>query len=210
MKRTLYLARRTLHGLVSRRGVFDYIHRTHGWGGESLSGAASSLEQTRAIRAALPELIHRTGTQVLLDIPCGDCHWIRQVDLPLRHYIGADIVEALIHANRQHWPGPQRSFVVRDLVEDPLPQADLVLCRDCLIHLSLRLARRALDNIRRSGARYLLATTFPGARNRPIVTGQWRPLDLCQPPFDLPAPEQMINEAHPTFPNKAMGLWRLS
>ena len=209
LERTLYFARRTLHGLVSRRRVFDYIYHAHGWGGESVSGAASSMERTQAIRAALPEVIRATGARVMLDIPCGDCHWIRQVALPVERYIGADIVEALIEGNRRQWAGPGRSFVVCDLVEDPLPEADLVLCRDCLIHLSLRLARRALENVRRSGARYLLATTFVGARNRPIVTGQWRPLDLCRAPFDLPAPEGLINEAHPEFPNKALGLWRL-
>jgi hypothetical protein len=50
---------------------------------------------------------------------------------------------------------------VLDLVRDPLPRADAVLCRDCLIHLSLEEGRRAPENIRRSGAAYLLGNHVP-------------------------------------------------
>ncbi|MFP4144418.1 MAG: class I SAM-dependent methyltransferase [Phycisphaeraceae bacterium] len=208
--RARYLFFRTLHGLVSRRHAFNYIYRTRGWRGESVSGAASSLQRTAAVREALPAILQKTRSRSLLDIPCGDCHWIRHVPLKLDRYIGGDIVTPLVEQNRHAWPGPDREFRVLDLVTDPLPQADLVFCRDCLIHLSLRDGRAALDNIRRSGSRYLLTTTFPGAANKPIITGQWRPIDLTRPPFNLPEPDQLISERHPDFPAKSLGLWHLA
>ena len=69
-------------------------------------------------------------------------------------YIGADIVEALPRENEKRFGGPQsnRRFVHLDLTRDPLPRADAVLCRDCLVHLSFEHIFRAIDNIRGSGA----------------------------------------------------------
>ena len=36
----------------------------------------------------------------------------------------------------------------------------MILCRDCLVHLTFDDARAALQNLRRSGSKYLLTTTF--------------------------------------------------
>ena len=42
--------------------------------------------------------------------------------------------------------------------------------------------------------------------------GRWRPLNLCRPPYGLPAPERLLDEqftADPRYRDKALGLWRL-
>jgi hypothetical protein len=59
-----------------------------------------------------------------------------------------------------------------------------------------------------------LTTTFPGcASNEDIVTGDWRPLNLQLAPFNLPAPDLLINEqcteGGNLFADKSLGLWRL-
>jgi hypothetical protein len=94
-----------------------------------------------------------------------------------------------------------------------LPRADLVLCRDCLVHLSYAHTLCALNNIRASGSKYLLTTTYSGRdRNSDVPTGSWRPIDLQLPPFQLPAPIRLIDEECPLegFRDKRLGLWRVA
>ena len=105
------------------------------------------------------------------------------------------MVPAVVEAAAAAHGGPTREYRVGDLIRDPLPQADLVLCRDCLVHLPLAEGMEALANIRRSGATWLLATTFPTREANPdIRMGRWRPLNLCRPPFSLPEPDQLVSE----------------
>jgi hypothetical protein len=105
------------------------------------------------------------------------------------HYVGADIVEAIVARNLERHAGPGRRFVRLDFVVDPLPACDLVLCRDALVHLPWRDIHAALGNFVATGARWLLATHFPWlARdfNQDIQPGQWRPLNLAAPPLSWP------------------------
>ena len=214
-------ARRAFHyvdGLLRLKGrdpeaVFSAIFRTNGWRSkDSASGTGSDLTQTRVLRDRLPPLLRELGVRSMLDVPSGDFAWMRHVDLGV-DYTGADIVREIVERNQREFGGAHRRFVHLDLITGPLPRADLVFCRDCLVHLSHPDALRALDNIRVSGARYLMATTFPGAPNEDIVTGQWRPIDLVLQPFNLPDPLHLIYEEC-TEPSewsrfKAMGVWRL-
>lgn len=179
---------------------------------ESLSGPGSDLAQTEVVRRLLPSLVKDLGCKTLLDVPCGDFYWMRLVDLNV-DYIGADVVDELILQNQRAYGNDRRKFVQRDVLEDSLPAADLVLCRDCLVHFSNADVARALANIRRSGATWLLATTFVGRdRNDDIPTGKWRAVNLQQAPFGLPPPVQLIDEMHPSaeFEDKHLGLWRVA
>ena len=54
----------------------------------------------------------------------------------------------------------RRQFLQMDVTIDPLPHADLILCRDCLVHLSYSNIARALANMKRSGARWIFTTHF--------------------------------------------------
>lgn len=171
-----------------------------------------------ALQVELPGLLRRFGIRRLLDIPCGDFNWMKEVELELEWYIGADLVEELIGQNAARFSGSAggsvRRFVRLDLTRDPLPEADLVLCRDCLVHFSSADIARAIGNLRRSGSRYLLATTFTGRRpHRDIVTGDWRPLNFERPPFRFPAPIATLDEKCQAeggrYADKRLALWRV-
>ena len=98
-------------------------------------------------------------------------------------------------------------------MKDSLPAADVILCRDCLVHLSFDDVQAAFENMTKSDAKWLLATNFPDVkRNDDIVTGQWRPINLMLPPFNLPSPSHVINEncLEMEFKNKTLGLWSLA
>nr|WP_244199897.1 class I SAM-dependent methyltransferase [Amycolatopsis thailandensis] len=195
---------------------FTYIFRSRLWTSSSVSGPGSESVQTQGLREQLPALLERFGVRTLLDLPCGDFGWLSEVDLDLDRYIGADIVTDLVEANAARFrDDPVREFRTLDLTGDPLPAADLVLCRDCLVHLSFADIERALSNLRRSGSRYLLTTTFTelGANND-IVTGDWRPLNLCREPFGFPEPLAVLvegcTEEGGAYADKSLGLWEIA
>jgi hypothetical protein len=207
-----HAAARTARRLRGFDRVFRRIKARNAWGGgESVSGPGSALEQTATIRAAIPQLLAELGCRIMLDAPCGDFHWLSQMALPAEYW-GCDIVEGLIARNTAKYGSPRVRFFRADISRDPLPRADLILCRDCLVHLPDEVVHRVLENFVRSGSRYLLTTTFPdheAASN--IAAGEWRPLNLQQSPFNLTAPLRLINE-HCTegggaWRDKSLGLW---
>jgi hypothetical protein len=196
--------------------VFARIYRQNAWcGEESASGSGSSLAATAAVRRELPLLLARLGCASLLDAPCGDFWWLKDSPLPIASYCGVDIVPAVVAGNRARHAAPGRTFLCLDVRRDPLPPADLVLSRDLLVHLSFRDAWSTLANFRRSGAAWLLTTTFARQlQNRDAVTGEWRPLNLERPPFDLPPPLALLDEQCPEADGrglaKSLGLWRVA
>lgn len=192
--------------------AFRKAFRTNHWGGTSRSGPGSTTSQTARIAEALPELCERLEVRQLLDVPCGDFSWMAELHLPNVSYIGGDLLPELVEQNRHLHGGERRTFVEIDVTASPLPAADLMLCRDCLVHLSHAEVLSALRNVARSELRWLLATTFPlEPKNVDIVTGDWRPIDLTKPPFELPEPDELLNERCTeqagAFADKSLGLW---
>src|SRR5690348_12469744 len=122
----------------SRENIFRDIYAQNLWGDqESVSGPGSNLERTSAFRAELPPLLKAIGVRTLLDAPCGDYNWMREVELEVERYIGVDIVPELIEQNQRQYETATRSFLHRDLVLDRMPRADAILCRDGLVHFPL-------------------------------------------------------------------------
>lgn len=196
--------------------VFREAIAENKWGfNDSASGGGSDLRQTEAIRERLPALWSAFDIAIMLDLPCGDFFWMKHVSMEGLQYIGADILPELIENNNELYRRPNISFRALNLLEDPLPRVDLVLCRDCLVHFSYRHIEAALRNICDSGSTYLLTTTFPERqRNHDIATGQFRPINLQAPPVSLPEPVLMITEgcteSDGNFRDKSLGLWRVS
>lgn len=195
---------------------FARIYQTNLWSdGESRSGAGSSLDATARLRAELPPLLRRLNARRLLDVPCGDFNWMSQVDLSGIDYTGGDIVESMIEANRERYESPARRFMRVDLTSGPLPDADVILCRDCLVHFSFDNIIAAFRAMKASGAQYLLTTTFLDRQvNEDIVDGDWRPINLVESPFLLPAPQSVIledcMEEGGAYADKALAVWRVS
>ena len=176
----------------SSASIFAEIYDKKLWGdGESLSGVGSDLDQTAAIRRALPVLLKQIGARIMIDAPCGDFHWMKETQLELDRYIGLDIVPEVISRNQQLYANSVHEFRTLSITQEPLPNGDVIFCRDCLVHLSYSDIAKAMHNFRKSGAAYLLTTTFTELRkNRDIVTGEWRPLNLENPPWNFPKPSR--------------------
>jgi SAM-dependent methyltransferase len=210
-----FLRERLLAGLLRRRRFVTYYAANYWRGEESRSGRGSSLVQTQALRQALPDLLRTLGVRSLLDVPCGDFHWMKRVPLDGIAYTGADIVPALVADLRARHGGTGRRFMLLDLVATTPPPADLLLCRDLLVHLSFAEIEPVLRNIRRSGATWLLTTTFPNRpSNQELLGCDWRPLNLQAPPFGFPPPLRLIDERCSEdggqYADKSLGLWRVA
>jgi len=131
-----------------------------------------------------------------------------QLDLDL--YTGGDLVASVVEANRKRFEGGSRHFRVIDLCTDSLPRADLLLCRDALIHFSNQDIWRALDNIIASDVDYLATTTFPATEhNVDQVTGmRWRHLNLEAAPFHLPPARRSLTDSH-NRADQVLSVWRV-
>jgi len=102
-----------------------------------------------------------------------------------------------------------------DLTRDPLPDADVLLCRDCLVHLSYANIHAVFANLARSGIQYVLMTSFPGrGDNQDIEDGDWRPLDFEASPFNFPLPVLTIveecEEESGAYSDKSLCAWRVA
>lgn len=183
--------RKAILSLDSPEQRFTKIYNSNHWNSaESRSGEGSTLENTAVLRAALPVLFERHGIKRFLDVPCGDFNWMQAVveetDID---YIGGDIVRSLVEKNEQEFGSVRVRFQHLDLTSDPLPQADILMCRDCLIHLSFSDISKVLQNFLRSDVRYFFVSSNGGPEestpeNRDIPTGDMRPLRLFSHPLN--------------------------
>jgi len=201
--------------MTDTEAVFTKIFDENSWKGKVRSGPGSTLAVTELARAGLSAAFEDLNIRSLCDAPCGDGTWIFEVTSALDHYYGVDIVQELIDNNRQRELPDNHDFLHADITQDPLPKADAILCRDCLVHLSLDLAQQALSNFVASGATYLITTTFPTVPlNTEARVGTWRPLNLERAPFLLPPPIRLIRERAPNpddkYNDKSLGIWDLS
>jgi hypothetical protein len=196
---------------------FRRIHDINLWGAPvSASGLGSEMDATAVLRAELPRLFEKLGITSLLDAPCGDAGWINSTNLRVR-LIGVDIVPSLIERLQARAAAGEikGKYVLADITRDPLPRCDAILCRDALVHLSCANIERAVANFQRSGAGWLIATTFPEWQtNRDCEDGDWRALNFERAPFHWGPPVELVNEncleAGGGWRDKSLGVWRLA
>lgn len=199
--------------LFSIKETFEQIHQTNHWSGaQSVSGQGSEPNQTAFISSQLPLLLDRFHIQTMIDAPCGDFNWMEKIPLPLMDYIGIDIVPEVVEKNQHRYSMAGRRFICSDITAHPFPAADLLFCRDCLVHLSFNAIGHFFKNLLNSKIQYLMITTFPDrSENRDITTGDWRPLNFEAPPFHFPTPIAIINEgcteANGKFADKSLAIW---
>ena len=199
---------------MSKEIFTEYYNKNLWHGKESLSGPGSDYEQTKYLIPELEILFKDLKIKTMLDIPCGDFNWMKRIDLSKIKYIGGDIVEKMIYKNSQKYQSKNISFKIIDIINDRLPKVDLIMVRDCFVHLSNNDIIKALDNIKNSKSKYLLTTNFmwknPKA-NRDIKAGDWRRLHLESEPFNFPFPKQIIIEGNIQSHDrdKTMSLWEI-
>ena len=106
------------------------------------AGPAPGASRSSTRPACSEKALLKNDITSVVDVGCGDLCWLRTDrlsadDLEGIRYVGLDISEAAVDANRRTFPDLE--FELYDLGRDPLPMhADLVLCFDVLIHQTSR------------------------------------------------------------------------
>jgi hypothetical protein len=118
-------------------------------------------------------------------------------------------------ANNEKYGNHMIKFEAKDISNDRLSQCDLILCRDCLVHLTYKDALKVIKNFKNSGAKYLLTTSFIGRpNNQDLGKHIWRTLNLSLAPFNFSEPLLVINEncteGNNMFSDKSLVLYDLS
>ena len=210
---------RGLQGNSKQVTKFSSIFRNNLFhGDESISGTGSSRQVTSNLVKELPKLLSDLKIYSLLDVPCADFNWMKEIDFSNQSYFGSDIVPELINKLNLNYGTINKKFTEINLINEVPPKVDLIFCRDLLVHLNTKQIRAVISNIKLSESRYLLTTNFGEKRiykDLPIISRAvgWRPICLTNEPFNFPTPIRIIDELYyedsGAFSDKSLGLWKI-
>ncbi len=194
------------------KDIFTKIYFSNEWCGETPSGPGSSIQYTENLRAQLPIIFKKYNIKTIFDAPCGDLNWMKLILAQNSeiNYIGADIVEEIVKRNTEQYSKNNINFVELDIIKDPLPQADLMICRDCLFHLSVSDVQKFIKNFIKSNISYLLTTCHfdVDVINADISPGSFTFLNLMEPPYNFSKlPLYTIDDWIEPWPKRRMHLW---
>jgi hypothetical protein len=179
--------------LTNAEDKFNKIYEFQLWGkGAGLySGSGSAPEKNLNLRNKLVEIVKEYNIKSILDGACGDFYWMNLVlpKLNLDKYTGGDVASYIIKQNKKNYNYNNVEFVHMDITKDKLPDADLMIVRHALGGLSYNDIKLFLSNFHASNIKYLLISTTNRSpryfKNKDIVTGQWRGVNLFDPPFNF-------------------------
>ena len=136
--------------------VSKYEKGWHGGLPETPCGFGSKLSETKAQRQWIPEIIGKYGIKTIADIGAGDLNWIVHTDLGGAEYTPYDLV-------------PRRKDVIAfDLLHEVPPRVDMIMCLWVLNHLPYDHCKKAIENLKASGSKFLMMTDRPKWReNQP-------------------------------------------
>lgn len=189
-----------------REAKFERIYKTKDWGvfGETLSGRGSSTAFVAKTIEYIKRIIVEREIESIVDI-CGDMAWQGGFlnSFPDVKYLGVDISETCLARIDKSLFGENVDFKLMDVCDEEPPRSDLFIARDVLLHLDENSSRRLLNNVKRSGTKWLLITSFRAPDDRTKY-------NLELPPFDFEFEEFVIENPNvPGYENKGVGLIRL-
>lgn len=203
----------------NRKDKFRIIYKHSYWkssNSNSFSGAGSENEATMNIRKELELFIKKENVKSIIDIPCGDFFWMSKLNLENITYTGADIVDDLIYENNKKHKldiNDKLNFVKLDIIKDNIGEYDLIINRDCLVHFTDDEIFRSLKNIKNSKCKYFGSTIFLNNYNnkKSNLPDNWRPINLCKEPFNLPDPYIVLNDrtTGKFDQHKAFAIWNI-
>lgn len=163
--------------------VFTTIYKKKLWGSDA------SLEDENPFIDYIEEFLEQTAdVQSILDVGCGDWAFSRNISWGNREVLGVDVIRSLVLKNQAQFGNEHIRFAYLDAVIDPLPSADLLICKDVWIHLPNDMILPFLDKMKKF--KYcILINEFNTPRflecNSNSVLGESRPIDVTANPFFL-------------------------
>lgn len=204
-----------MHDVKTIEKIFTEKYNNNSWlGRESKSGPGSSMAANKKMLELLEMFCKERNIKSIIDCGCGDFNWMKAFDFNLiDYYVGVDVVKPMIEKNITDFSTQKILFDNANIITDDIPNGEVVLCKDVLCHLSFNDACKAIDNIKKAKPKYFISTTFYEYINADIPTGEWRPINLESPPFNLRENIILwknIENRTDRFVSKSMGIWEVN
>jgi 2-polyprenyl-3-methyl-5-hydroxy-6-metoxy-1,4-benzoquinol methylase len=170
--------------------VFQKVYEIAAWGkdetGKGTSGPGSNPENAVEYLSFIQEFLKKHEIKSVVDLGCGDFQLGQKIDWGNIQYTGIDVARVVVEANTSKFTKPNITFVHQDGATNPLPAADLLLCKDVLQHLPNKDILAILAQLPKF--RYCLITNdfYPiYNHNTDIPRGSYRTVNLVMSPFNL-------------------------
>ena len=161
------------------KGMFTVIYNK-GWWGQSnepgdkyYSGWGSHSDEFVGgyVSAATAFLMSLSNRPAVVDLGCGDFAVGSRIRPYCGRYIAVDVVDGLIARNKERYSKEDVEFRVVDIIEEDLPEGDVVFLREVLQHLSNNDIQKIVAKLRAS-YRFVIVT-----ENLPLAEGFTANLD---------------------------------
>lgn len=181
-----------LYSQDSTEEIFTDIYETKYWGadskGKGTSGIGSTQRTTEIYCPFLQIFLRGHQIRTVVDIGCGDWTFSRTMDWSGIDYTGIDIVKSVIKRDQRKYGTRAIRFIHGNGLEMDLPKADLLICKDVLQHLPNEDVQKLTAQFHKF--KYCLITNDVDpitltSDNPQIKPGEYRLLDLSQPPFSI-------------------------
>lgn len=123
--------------------------------------------------------------KTVVEAGCGDWTFSQKIAWGDVYYLGVDVVKSVIERNIQKYASENIRFECLDILQFELPSADLLLCKDVLMHFSNEDIVIFLKSTKKF--KHCLFTNNLASENEngDIERGDYRSLDLTKAPFYL-------------------------
>ncbi len=163
--------------------TFNKIYTSNRWIFGSGTGSIA-INNEKYIRFLQNFLDAHPDITNVLDVGCGDWQIGREIDWANRRYIGIDVSDHALTETKRKFESARTNFHIMDAANDELPDADLIIIKDVLEHLSFAAIQRILDKTHQY--EYILIQNDIGILetiNFDIESGGYRKLDVTKSPF---------------------------
>lgn len=200
-----YLAQRwnARHAGLPVEEIFSAIYTEQRWGADFSSGDGSHNPSvvTPYVNAVAGFLRSLPRPPSVVDLGCGDFSVGKQLRPYCGQYVACDVVPALIQRNKEKFADAGVDFRCLDIIEDDLPNGDIVFLRQVLQHLNNAQISKVTQKLYRY--KFLVLTehipanpNFSPNRDKPTGGGTRLPQDsgvvLTAPPFLLKARSETV------------------
>ncbi len=190
--------------------TFDNIYKADLWTPQGDgSGPGSEPGSVEKTMETLHQFIKDKNVTAIVDAGCGACKWtsllLHRVDDRRLLYTGVDASNTAVERARKNMQEVKHTVELHqgDISQFDFPDADMLICRDTLQHLSYSEVRAVLRNFARSNIKWFLIGSYPeDPDNRDIVRGDYFSINLEQPPFSMMPQDSLPESAPPGEPRK--------
>ena len=181
--------------------AFTKIYENGVWAvdanGNGTSGPGSTIENTKEYVAFLQKFMKKNKIKSVVDIGCGDWEFSQHINWKGINYKGYDVVKKVVDRNQKKFGNSNISFYHADVSQISFPKADLLICKDVMMHIPNQSISAILSQLSKfkyciitnDVLRSTLSSTNPELST---VDGGFRALDITQPPFSIKAKKVFI------------------